>query len=218
MGVEGLLIRRRVMDFAWPAIRRALVNLAYQGGRSELFKSVESATVSKSPTKLSCHPIRAEVQMAKTTSRSLTGRYDANYGNFQTELYAEIRREAFGEDIGQNSWVTSDEQDKFLEWLDLTPRKILLDVACGAGGPALRITAATGCSVVGVDTHDQAIATACSLASQGGLSERAEPSSGPQMLPGLCHSPTLASTPSRVLTPSTISPIDRGLFRIGHEY
>jgi len=112
--------------------------------------------------------------MANTTSRSATARYDANYGNFQTELYAEIRREAFGEDIGQNSWVTSDEQDKFLEWLDLTPRKILLDVACGAGGPALRITAATGCSVVGVDTHDQAIATACSLASQGGLSERAE--------------------------------------------
>ena len=34
--------------------------------------------------------------------------YDANYGNFQTELYAEIRREAFGEDIGQSSWLTAD--------------------------------------------------------------------------------------------------------------
>jgi SAM-dependent methyltransferase len=106
-------------------------------------------------------------------SRSLTARYDANYGNFQTELYAEIRREAFGEDIGQNSWLTSDEQDKFLEWLGLAPGKILLDVGCGAGGPALRIAAGTGCSVVGVDTHDQAIAAAGSLASQGGLSERA---------------------------------------------
>ena len=72
--------------------------------------------------------------MVKATAGSPTGRYDANYGNFQTELYAEIRREAFGEDIGQNSWLTSDEQDKFLEWLDLTPRKILLDVACGEGG------------------------------------------------------------------------------------
>jgi hypothetical protein len=58
----------------------------------------------------------------------------ANYGNFQTELYAQIRREAFGEDIGQNSWLTSDEQDRFLEWLDLSPEKALLDVACGAGG------------------------------------------------------------------------------------
>jgi len=112
--------------------------------------------------------------MVKTTSRSPTGRYNANYGNFQRELYAEIRREAFGEDIGQNSWLTSDEHDKFLEWLNLKPGKTLLDVACGAGGPALRTAAVTGCSVVGVDTHDQAIAAACSLASEGSLSERAE--------------------------------------------
>src|SRR5579864_7157889 len=41
------------------------------------------------------------------------GHYNANYGNFQTELYAQIRRKAFGEDIGQNSWLTADEQDIF---------------------------------------------------------------------------------------------------------
>jgi 2-polyprenyl-3-methyl-5-hydroxy-6-metoxy-1,4-benzoquinol methylase len=61
-----------------------------------------------------------------------------------------------------------------LEWLDLSPGKTLLDVACGAGGPALRITATTGCSVVGIDVHDQAITTASSLAAQRGLAERAE--------------------------------------------
>ena len=82
--------------------------------------------------------------------------------------------EAFGEDIGQNSWHTSDEQDRFLEWLDLSPGKSLLDVACGAGGPALRIAARTGCSVVGIDVHEQAVTTASSLASQRGLTERAE--------------------------------------------
>ena len=43
-----------------------------------------------------------------------TTQYDAAYGNFRTSLYEEIRREAFGEDIGQNSWLTADEQDKFL--------------------------------------------------------------------------------------------------------
>jgi hypothetical protein len=32
--------------------------------------------------------------MGDTTSRSPTSRHDANYGNFQTELYAAIRREA----------------------------------------------------------------------------------------------------------------------------
>src|SRR6266446_8866264 len=102
--------------------------------------------------------------MGKSNSLPPAGHYNANYGNFQTELYAQIRREAFGEDIGQNSWLTSDEQDKFLEWLDLSPGKRLLDVACGAGGPALRIAAATGCSVVGIDVPEQPVTTATSLA------------------------------------------------------
>lgn len=100
--------------------------------------------------------------------------YDANYGNFQTALYTEIRREAFGEDIGQNSWLTAKEQDMFLAWLDLSAGKTLLDVACGSGGPTLRMAAKTGCSVVGTDVHEQAIATAKSLASQRNLTDRAE--------------------------------------------
>jgi SAM-dependent methyltransferase len=112
--------------------------------------------------------------MSKSDSLPSSGQYDANYGNFQTELYAQIRQEAFGEDIGQNSWLTSDEQDRFLEWLDLCPGNTLLDVACGAGGPALRIAATRGCSVVGIDVHEPAIATANSLAAQRGLEERAE--------------------------------------------
>jgi SAM-dependent methyltransferase len=112
--------------------------------------------------------------VGKPNSLRPGGHYNANYENFQTELYAQIRREAFGEDIGQNSWLTSDEQDRFLEWLDLSPRKTLLDVACGAGGPALRIAASTGCSVVGIDVHEHAVATASSLAAQRGLAERAE--------------------------------------------
>jgi 2-polyprenyl-3-methyl-5-hydroxy-6-metoxy-1,4-benzoquinol methylase len=100
--------------------------------------------------------------------------YDANYGNFQTELYAEIRREAFGEDIGQSSWLTADEQDRFLGLLELSPGKRLLDVACGSGGPALRIATKTGCSLVGIDMHEDAVSTANSLAAQDGLSGRAE--------------------------------------------
>jgi cyclopropane fatty-acyl-phospholipid synthase-like methyltransferase len=112
--------------------------------------------------------------MGKSSARPSAGHYNANYGNFQTDLYSQIRSEAFGEDIGQNSWLTSDEQDRFLEWLDLSSGKRLLDVACGAGGPALRIAAITGCSVVGIDVHEQAVTTASSLAAQRGLTERTE--------------------------------------------
>lgn len=112
----------------------------------------------------------------RTDSKNDTGDsyYDANYGNFQTELYAEIRREAFGEDIGQNSWLTATELDTFLSWLNLSSGKRLLDVACGSGGPALRIAASTGCSVLGIDLHEQAISVAKSMASHRGLQDRAE--------------------------------------------
>jgi SAM-dependent methyltransferase len=106
--------------------------------------------------------------------RSDIGHYDANYGNFQTDLYAEIRREAFGEDIGQSSWLTVDEQDRFLPPLELSSGKTLLDIACGSGGPALRIAAKTGCSLVGIDLHEQAISTARVLAQKQGLGDRAE--------------------------------------------
>jgi 2-polyprenyl-3-methyl-5-hydroxy-6-metoxy-1,4-benzoquinol methylase len=112
--------------------------------------------------------------MGKSNPLPSADYYNANYGNFQAEVYAQIRREAFGEDIGQNSWLTSDEQDRFLQWLDLSAGKALLDVACGAGGPALRIAAATGCSITGIDVHEQAVRTASELAAQRGLSDRAE--------------------------------------------
>src|SRR4051812_10051312 len=100
--------------------------------------------------------------------------YDANYGNFQSELYTQIRRDAFGEDIGQSSWITADEQDRFLHHLNLSPGKTLLDIACGSGGPALRIVERTGCSLVGVDLHQRAIATANELAAQRNLSQHAK--------------------------------------------
>lgn len=115
------------------------------------------------------------IGMADTAkSKSNAGHYDANYGNFESDLYSEIRREAFGEDIGQNSWLTVDEQDEFIMALALSPGKKLLDVACGAGGPALRIAGKTGCSLVGIDVHEQAIAAARSLAAKHGLASRTQ--------------------------------------------
>ena len=106
--------------------------------------------------------------------RPRSDHYDTNYANFQTELSARVRRDAFGEDIGQNSWLTADEQDRFLPWLNLCPGKRLLDVACGAGGPALRIVAKTGCSVAGIDVHLAAITAATSFAAERRLAEMAE--------------------------------------------
>ncbi len=99
--------------------------------------------------------------------------YDANYEQFSSELYAAIRREAFGEDIGQNSWLTADEHDLFIGWMAPREGSRVLDIACGSGRTTLRIAERTGCTVHGVDTHAAAIAEARSAAEQSGLHTRA---------------------------------------------
>src|SRR5690606_24991668 len=84
--------------------------------------------------------------------------YDAQYGQFTSELYAAIRRAAFGQDIGQNGWLTAEEHDLFIRWLDLSESSSLVDIACGSGGTTLRIARITGCRVEGLDLHEQGVA------------------------------------------------------------
>lgn len=99
--------------------------------------------------------------------------YGSQYSHFATRLYREIRTEAFDEDFGQNGWITAAEHDLFIEWLELSSDDLLLDIACGAGGPALRVARITGCAVHGVDIHEGGIAAARAAAVEGGLRERA---------------------------------------------
>ena len=100
--------------------------------------------------------------------------YSAAYGNFASELYAEMRTEAFGEDIGQQSWLSAEEQDRIIAWLDLRPDHRLLDVACGSGGPTLRIAERTGCRVHGIDLEAAAIRAARASAQKRNLTDRAQ--------------------------------------------
>jgi ubiquinone/menaquinone biosynthesis C-methylase UbiE len=51
---------------------------------------------------------------------------------------------------------------------------MLLDVACGSGGPTLRIAQVTGCTVVGVDLHTDAIDTAVATSAERKLAARAQ--------------------------------------------
>ena len=56
--------------------------------------------------------------------------YGGTYGNFETDLYRDIRQATFGEDIGQTGWLSAEEQDQFISWLQLSPESRVLDVAC----------------------------------------------------------------------------------------
>ena len=85
----------------------------------------------------------------------------------------QVRRETYGEDLGQSSWMTVDELDHFGEWLELRSGSRLLDVGCGSGGPALHLAEATGASVVGVDVLEEGIAAATAQARARDLDEQA---------------------------------------------
>ena len=99
--------------------------------------------------------------------------YGAQYKNFLSDLYKEIRSGIFPEDMGQNGWVTTDEQDMFIGLLQIRTSDHLLDVACGSGGPTLRIAKRTGCRVTGIDIHVDGVKTAQEQAGLMGLTDKA---------------------------------------------
>ena len=103
----------------------------------------------------------------------LADHYSAQYGQFGAQVHAEVRRAAFGKDIGQNSWLTAAELERFSSSLELGSSSRLLDVASGSGGPALHLARATGCDVTGVELYDEAVETANQLAAETGLEARA---------------------------------------------
>jgi cyclopropane fatty-acyl-phospholipid synthase-like methyltransferase len=86
--------------------------------------------------------------------------YNSTYGNFQEQVLAEIRQETYGEDIGQNSWITTDEYDTFFSWLHLSAGDHVLEVASGSGGPALYLAKKFKCRITGLDINEEGIKTA----------------------------------------------------------
>ena len=99
--------------------------------------------------------------------------YGGHYGRFHGELAAEVRREVYGEDLGQTGWRTAAEQAEIADHLRLGPDSRVLDVACGAGGPSLALVERTGCQITGVDIEPAGIERANAEARARGLAERA---------------------------------------------
>src|SRR5215211_3537049 len=97
--------------------------------------------------------------------------YTSAYAGY--DVRTRIRSLTYGDDVGQSGWLTADELERFARSLELDSGSRLLDVGCGAGGPALRLASTTGATVVGVDVLDEAVATARQLADEHGLADRA---------------------------------------------
>ena len=100
--------------------------------------------------------------------------YGPQYARMDSELAAAIRREAFGEDIGQESWRSAAEQAEIGAWLELSIGRRVLDVACGAGGPSLALVKDFGCRLTGLDIVAEGIAHASDSAHKSGLTHLAD--------------------------------------------
>jgi len=99
--------------------------------------------------------------------------YGPQYSRFGTHLALELRREVYGEDIGQQGWRTTAEQQQIAELVRPGPDTRVLDVACGSGGPALALVDRTGCQLIGLDIEPEGIAYAGAQASTRGLAGQA---------------------------------------------
>src|SRR5215467_2558035 len=98
--------------------------------------------------------------------------YTANFSRFGEPVLARVRQEAYGEDIGQNSWLTADDFRTYVAWLQVGADSHVLEVGCGAGGPALFLARMTGAQVTGVDINAHGIAMGNAMAHEQQLEDR----------------------------------------------
>ncbi len=104
--------------------------------------------------------------------KPVTAPYDKLYEHFDSPLMRQLRAEAYGQDIGQHSWVTAEELLADIPKLKLSPASRLLDLGCGPGGPLTYISAQTKCQAVGLDVSANAITAARDRAASFGLSQQ----------------------------------------------
>jgi ubiquinone/menaquinone biosynthesis C-methylase UbiE len=100
--------------------------------------------------------------------------YNTSYGNAEAEVYAEVRRETYGIDLGQTSWISVEEvSSEIPRLLQLSASSNVLEIGCGAGGCALHFAAKVGCTVTGTDVNAHGIRAAKQAANMQQLAGRA---------------------------------------------
>ena len=119
--------------------------------------------------------------------------FDSTYSHFTEQILETIRKDTFGQDMGQNSWTTVEEYDRFISWLDLRPEHHVLEVASGSGGPARYLADSVSCRVTGIDANEAGVATAGRGRNAG------------QMIPGWPYSVVAALGPGAT---SRTAPLD----------
>jgi hypothetical protein len=101
---------------------------------------------------------RAEAGRCRSTRgdamTSSVNPYDSVYGDFASTAEVAVRQQAYGEDLGQSSWLTAREWLGFTDQLGIGPGAEVLEVGSGSGGPAAYLAAVRDCRVTAVDIND----------------------------------------------------------------
>src|SRR5262245_41437852 len=99
--------------------------------------------------------------------------YNNIYGDFGSRAEAAVRRRAFGEDIGQSSWMTAAEWLGFADQAHVRQESRVLEVGSGSGGPAVYLAVQRGCRVTGIDINEHGVRNGEHLAAGKGVADRA---------------------------------------------
>ena len=102
-------------------------------------------------------------------SDTRSGFYDSQYDRRSAEVQAAVRREVYGDDFGQTSWITLDEAHQWFDLLEIDHDKCVLEVACGSGGLTCALARHSGATCTGVDVNPHAIESARRRAEDAGL-------------------------------------------------
>lgn len=102
-------------------------------------------------------------------SESRADGYESFYREFDSPLMRQLRREAYGEDIGQHSWVSADELRGDIRRLGLTRSSRFLDLGCGPGGPLAFVVSEVRCHGTGLELSPSAVQVGRSRATALGI-------------------------------------------------
>ena len=98
--------------------------------------------------------------------------YGSAYRGFDSPLKRRLRAEAYGEDIGQHSWVTAEQLRGDIARLGLARTSRLLDLGCGPCGPLTFVAREVGCHVTGIELSAPALAVGRARAQALGVEDR----------------------------------------------
>ena len=100
--------------------------------------------------------------------------YNNVYSSFGSDAEAAVRRQTYGEDIGQSSWMTASEWLGFADLLGVTDASEVLEVGSGSGGPAIYLALKRECRITGVDINEHGVRNAIALATDRGVIDRVD--------------------------------------------